>query len=62
MTESEHDPSESARPSLGRRDQPDALRPDADADRPDRKLPSVDADGGDTDAGDAAPDSSDRGT
>ncbi|TQM03144.1 hypothetical protein [Pseudonocardia kunmingensis] len=41
MTDSEHDPVESARPSLGRRDQPDALRPDAEP-GPDRKLPPDD--------------------
>jgi hypothetical protein len=43
MTESEPDPAErspveSARPSIGRRDEPDALRPDAD-DRPHRTIP-----------------------
>jgi hypothetical protein len=51
MTEFEHDPVESGRPSLGRRDQPDAIRPDAD-DRPDRKLPA-DEDAADVDAPDA---------
>lgn len=40
MTDSEHEPVESARPTLGRRDQPDALRPDTDPDDgPDHKLP-----------------------
>jgi hypothetical protein len=34
----ERDPVESARPSIGRRDQPDALRPDTE-DEPHRKLP-----------------------
>jgi hypothetical protein len=34
----EHDPVESARPSIGRRDEPDAIRPDPD-DRPHRTLP-----------------------
>jgi hypothetical protein len=43
MTESESDPAErspveSARPSIGRRDEPDALRPDAE-DRPHRTIP-----------------------
>jgi hypothetical protein len=43
MTESEPDPAErspveSARPSIGRRDEPDALRPDVD-DRPHRTIP-----------------------
>jgi hypothetical protein len=43
MTESEPDPAErspveSARPSIGRRDEPDALRPDAE-DRPHHTIP-----------------------
>jgi hypothetical protein len=38
MTEREHDPVESARPTIGGRDTPDALRPDLDRDS-DRKLP-----------------------
>ncbi len=43
MTQSEPDPAErspveSARPSIGRRDEPDALRPDTD-DRPHRTIP-----------------------
>jgi hypothetical protein len=51
----EHDPVESARPSIGRRDQPDAIRPDSDTeDRPHRKLPP-DPEEDDT-AGDDAPD------
>jgi hypothetical protein len=55
MTESEHDPVESARPSIGRRDRPDALRLGAD-DRADRKLPAdgdVDEDAPDTPRPDA---------
>jgi hypothetical protein len=54
----EHDPVESARPSIGRRDEPDAIQPHrhgADAeDRPHRKLPP-DPEEDDT-AGDDAPD------
>jgi hypothetical protein len=38
MTEREHDPVESARPSIGGRDTPDALRPDTDRE-PDKTLP-----------------------
>jgi hypothetical protein len=34
----DRDPVESARPTIGRRDEPDALRPDTE-DRPHRKLP-----------------------
>ncbi|GAA5116788.1 hypothetical protein [Pseudonocardia adelaidensis] len=30
---------ESARPSIGRRDEPDAIRPDTEEDRPHRTLP-----------------------
>jgi hypothetical protein len=59
MTEHEHDPAEhdpveSGRPTIGRRDQPDALRPDAE-DRPDRKLPPEPEEDGaaDNDAPDA---------
>jgi hypothetical protein len=41
MTESEHSPVESARPELGRRDSPDTIRPDTDAnEEPDHKLPA----------------------
>ncbi|OLS96717.1 hypothetical protein BJF90_43570 [Pseudonocardia sp. CNS-004] len=43
MTEREHEPAESARPSVGPRDRPDAIRPDDDRpdgdEEPDRKLP-----------------------
>ena len=49
----EHDPVESARPSIGRRDEPDAIRPDPD-DRPHRTLPPDPAD--DDTASDEAPD------
>jgi hypothetical protein len=61
MTESEpdpteHGPAESARPTLDRRDQPDAIRPDpipSDTDeRPHRTLPP---DEEDADDGSAAP-------
>jgi hypothetical protein len=50
----EHDPVESARPTVGRRDQPDTIRPDVD-DQPDRKLPPEPEEGGhgDDDAPDA---------
>jgi hypothetical protein len=48
MPEREHEPAESARPSVGPRDQPDAIRPDGDPpdseEEPDRKLPSDDED------------------
>jgi hypothetical protein len=49
----EHEPAESARPSIGRRDEPDAIRPDTD-DRPHRTLPPDQED--DDAAGDEAPD------
>lgn len=54
MTESEHDPVESARPSLDRRDQPDAMRPGAE-DTPDRKIPPEDEGPGGDAAGTPAP-------
>jgi hypothetical protein len=53
MTEREHEPAESARPSVGPRDQPDAIRPGDDRsgtdrpdtdEEPDRKLPPDDED------------------
>jgi hypothetical protein len=47
MTEHEHDPVESGKPSIGARDKPDALRPDTE-DRPDRKLPPEQKKAGDT--------------
>lgn len=43
VTEREHEPAESARPSVGPRDQPDAIRPDTE-EEPDRKLPPDDED------------------
>jgi hypothetical protein len=62
MTEPEHiehapterGPVESARPSLGRRDEPDKIRPDTD-DHPDRTLPPKPEESGaaDQDAPDA---------
>jgi hypothetical protein len=61
MTEAEHEPTEhtpaeSARPALGRRDKPDALRPDAD-ERADRKLlPDEDEDEDDGEGAEDGPD------
>jgi hypothetical protein len=48
----EHGPAESARPTLDRRDQPDAIQPEA-GDRPHRTLPpdEEDADGSDAPGG-----------
>jgi hypothetical protein len=59
MTEAEHEPTEhtpaeSARPTLGRRDQPDALRPGAD-ERADRKLLPEEDDGEGAEDGPDAP-------
>lgn len=42
----EHGPAESARPTLDRRDQPDAIQPEA-GDRPHRTLPPGEEDTGD---------------
>jgi hypothetical protein len=49
--ESQHDAVRSARPSLGRRDEPDALRPDVGPGA-DRKLPPEDDDTEDDDTED----------
>jgi hypothetical protein len=44
---------ESARPTIGRRDEPDALRPDTGDDRPHRTLPPDPEEEGPTDDPDA---------
>ncbi len=41
MSESEHEPGQAARPSVRRRDQPDAIRPDTE-ESPGRTLPPDD--------------------